>query len=154
MADWRIVEGGLDDPRVIALVELHRAGATATLPPQANHAAALDGLKAPPIRFFVAWAGDEPLATGAIKRFDAAQGEVKSMFTAPAARGQGAGSGMLAHLFAAARADGLTRLSLATHPFAYFAPAIALYRRHGFTECPPFADYTVDPASLYMTREL
>jgi len=154
MADWRIVEGGLDDPRVIALVADHLAGASATLPPQANHAAAVEGLKSPAIRLFVAWSGGEPLAIGAIKRLGNGEGEVKSMFTAPASRGKGAGNVILGHLVEAARADGLTRLSLATHPFAYFDAAIALYRRHGFVDCPPYADYTVDPATLYMTREI
>jgi putative acetyltransferase len=32
-----------------------------------------------------------------------------------------------------------------------FAPARRLYARAGFATCPPFADYTDDPNSVYMT---
>jgi putative acetyltransferase len=46
------------------------------------------------------------------------------------------------------------RLSLETGCFAYFAPAVALYRAHGFIECAPFGDYTPDPNSLFLTLEV
>lgn len=154
MPDWRIIEGGLADPRVIALVGRHVAGASANLPPEANHAAAIEGLKRPEIRFFAAWLDEQPLAIGALKRLGPGESEVKSMFTDPAARGKGGGDAILAHLIATARDEGCRRVSLATHPFDYFAAAIALYRRHGFAECPPYDNYEADPATLYMTREL
>ena len=35
-----------------------------------------------------------------------------------------------------------------------FAPARALYLRYGFEVCGPFADYTNDPNSVFMTKEL
>ena len=59
---------------------------------------------------------------------------------------------MLRHLVAEAQAAGLTRLWLETGSQAYFAPARALYARHGFIECPPFAAYRPDPHSVFMTR--
>jgi putative acetyltransferase len=49
---------------------------------------------------------------------------------------------------------GMKRLSLETGSWAYFQPARALYRKQGFVECPPFADYREDPNSIFMTREL
>ena len=76
------------------------------------------------------------------------------MHTAEAMRGRGAGSAMLRHIIAAARASGLSRLSLETGSAAYFRPAHALYERHGFVECPPFADYVPDPNSVFMTLDL
>jgi putative acetyltransferase len=46
------------------------------------------------------------------------------------------------------------RLSLGTGSWPYFAPARALYARHGFVECAPFGDYREDPNSVFMTLEL
>lgn len=48
----------------------------------------------------------------------------------------------------------MSRLSLETGSWEYFRPAIALYRRHGFVECAPFADYAADPNSVFMTLDL
>jgi putative acetyltransferase len=31
---------------------------------------------------------------------------------------------------------------------------LALYRRFGFAQCPPFGDYVVDPFSIYMARDI
>lgn len=64
------------------------------------------------------------------------------------------GGAVLRRIVAAARAEGLSRLSLETGSWAYFAPARALYARHGFAECPPFAPYAPDPNSVFMTLDL
>ncbi len=48
----------------------------------------------------------------------------------------------------------MSRLSLETGSSAYFRPAQALYRSHGFVECPPFADYVLDPNSVFMSLDL
>jgi putative acetyltransferase len=61
---------------------------------------------------------------------------------------------MLRHIIAVARARGMSRLSLETGSSDYFRPAHALYRSHGFLECPPFADYVPDPNSVFMSLEL
>ena len=58
---------------------------------------------------------------------------------------------MLRHIIAVAAARRMSRLSLETGAWAYFAPARALYARHGFVECPPFGDYLPDPHSVFMT---
>jgi putative acetyltransferase len=61
---------------------------------------------------------------------------------------------MLQHLIAQARAAGHTRVSLETGSQDFFAPARALYERHGFVPCEPFADYWADPYSAFYTRTL
>ena len=94
---------------------------------------------------------DAVVGVGALKRLTADHGEVKSMHTAEAARGRGVGSAMLRQIMTAARAQGMSRLSLETGSWAYFAPARALYARHGFTECAPFGEYREDPNSVFMT---
>ena len=94
------------------------------------------------------------LGFGALKRLSADHGEVKSMHTAQPMRGRGAGSAMLRHIIATARASGMSLLSLETGAWEYFRPARALYRSHGFVECPPFADYVLDPNSVFMSLDL
>ena len=111
-------------------------------------------LQHPSVDFFAAWDGQSLLGVGAVKYFEGALGEVKSMHTTEAARRRGVGSAILGHIIAAARAKGITRLSLETGSFGYFAPAVALYKSHGFAECPPFGDYRPDPNSLFLTREI
>jgi putative acetyltransferase len=149
-----IIEGGLDDPRVVALLETHVTRARAETALGSAHALDLSGLRAPTVAFWSAWEGDAVVGVGALKRLSDDHGEIKSMHTAEAARGRGVGSAMLRHIMAAARARGMTRLSLETGSWPYFLPARALYARHGFVECGPFADYQQDPNSVFMTREL
>lgn len=76
------------------------------------------------------------------------------MHVAQAQRRSGAGSAILRHIIAAARKHEMRRLSLETGVADYFRPAQALYRKHGFAECPPFGDYMPDPNSVFMTLEL
>ena len=76
------------------------------------------------------------------------------MHVAKAVRGRGIGSAMLRHIIAAARQSGMSRLSLETGSWDYFRPARAMYGRHGFVECPPFADYMPDPISVFMSPDL
>ena len=46
------------------------------------------------------------------------------------------------------------RISLETASMDYFIPARQLYLKHGFNECPPFAQYKEDPNSIFMTSAL
>jgi putative acetyltransferase len=150
----RIEEGGLDDPRVVALLRLHVSRARAETAPGSAHALDLAGLRAPGMRFWSAWEGDELVGVGALKPLDPGHGEIKSMHTAEAARGRGVGSALLRQIMAEARAAGLRRLSLESGSWPYFLPARALYARHGFVECGPFGDYREDPNSIFMTIQL
>lgn len=118
------------------------------------HALDLSGLKRPGIEFWTVWESGEPLATGALKDLGGGEYEVKSMYTADHCRRRGVASAVLAHLIEVCRERGARRLSLETGSWEYFRPALALYRKHGFIECPPFADYLSDPNSIFMTLEL
>ena len=69
-------------------------------------------------------------------------------------RRRGAGRALLVHLIDQARQRGYTRLSLETGSQPPFRPAQVLYESFGFTVCGPFADYTLDPHSVFMTLEL
>jgi putative acetyltransferase len=150
----KITPGDLTDPRVVSLLHYHFTSARAQTAPGSAHALDLEGLQAPDITFWTAWDRDTLVAVGALKRLAADHGEVKSMHTASSARRTGIGSAMLQHIIAFARSRGMSRLSLETGSWDYFQPAMALYRKHGFVECQPFADYVQDPNSVFMTLDL
>ena len=149
----RIVSGGLDDARVIALLRFHIDSASAHTAPGSSHALDLSGLKGPHIRFWSQWDDKDLVGMGALKTLAADHGEVKS-HTVATHRGKGAGRAMLDHIITEARAAGMKRLSLETGSWDYFLPAHALYRSLGFVECPPFGDYRLDPNSVFMTADL
>ena len=150
----RIAPAELDDPRVVALLHAHLARAEAVSPPGTVHALDLSGLKQADVTVWAAWEGETLLGIGALRMLDAHHGEVKSMHTAEAARRRGVAAALLARIMAEARRRGAERLSLETGGTLDFAPAHALYARHGFARCPPFGGYRDDGFSICMTRAL
>jgi putative acetyltransferase len=122
----RIVQGDLNDPRVVDLLRIHLASARAETAPGSAHALDLAGLQAPGIWFWAIWDDETLLGIGALKRLSDDHGEVKSMHTAQSMRGRGAGSAMLRHIITTARASGMSRLSLETGSWEYFRPARSL----------------------------
>lgn len=147
-----------DDPTradVHQLLSEHLADMYATSPAESVHALDHSALSGPAITFWTARENGDLLGCGALKLLDspsgpAMHGEIKSMRTATSARGRGVATLMLRHILDDARARKLQRVYLETGTEDYFAPARRLYARHGFTECPPFAGYTLDPNSVFM----
>jgi putative acetyltransferase len=150
----RIIPGDFSDPSVVELLRVHLASARAETAPGSAHALDFAGLQSPDIRLWAAWEGGTLLGMGALKRLSPDHGEVKSMHTAQSVRRRGTGSAMLRHIISSARESGMSRLSLETGSWDYFKPAHALYRSHGFVECPPFADYVADPNSVFLSLDL
>jgi len=150
----RIELDDLSRPQVHALLQEHLDNMYELSPPESVHALDLGKLRQPGISFWTAWDGETLLGCGAIKELDAHQGEIKSMRTPKALRRRGAGRAMLAHIIEQARARGYRRLSLETGSQDGFKPAQSLYASFGFVPCGPFADYTNDPNSFFMTLEL
>lgn len=148
---FRIEEGGLDDPRVIELIDFHIRTARAQTEPGSAHALGASGLSAPSVRFWSAWDGDVLVGIGALKQLSTEHGEIKSMHTSIDYRGRGVGSAVLNHIVLIAQEMGMIQLSLETGSWDYFKPAHALYRRHGFVECGPFDSYRSDANSLFFT---
>jgi len=151
------IEIATDDPRaadVHALLQQHLGFARATTPPEGVYALDADGLVDAAVTFFSLREDGALIAVGALKELDGRHGEVKSMHTAAAARGRGAGRAMLAHIIAVAVQRGYRRLSLETGSMAAFAPARALYARAGFAPCGPFAAYPASKTSTFMTMDL
>jgi len=150
----RITQGDFTDPRVVDLLRIHFTTARSQTAPGSAHALDITQLQSPDISFWTIWEGQTLLGFGALKRLSADHGEVKSMHTAQAARRRGAGSAMLRHIIQTARERGMSRLSLETGACEYFVPARTFYKSHGFVECPPFADYVLDPNSVFMSLDL
>ena len=150
----RIIRGDFSDHRVLDLLHIHLASARAETAPGSAHALDIMVLQSPNISFWTIWDDQTLLGFGALKRLSADHGEVKSMHTAQNMRRRGAGSTMLRYIITTARSMGMSRLSLETGSWEYFRPARALYRSHGFVECPPFADYALDPNSVFMSLDL
>ncbi|SDT58747.1 putative acetyltransferase [Pseudarthrobacter equi] len=171
-----------DDPvrgDVHQLLSEHLADMFATSPAESVHALDHSALSVPSITFWTAREDGELLGCGALKLHDlesgrdveslkahgpavlgtelhsaSGLGEIKSMRTAAAARGRGVATLMLNHIIDHARAQELERVCLETGTEDYFAPARRLYSRHGFTECAPFANYVLDPNSVFMELRL
>ena len=144
----------LSGPQIRALLDEHLQSMYSLSPPESVHALDLEALRAPGISFWTVWSGDALLGCGALKALDARHGEIKSMRTAAVHRRNGVAQAMLQHSLAEAAKRGYARLSLETGTQADFEPARRLYRKFGFEECPPFADYVEDPNSVFMTRAL
>ena len=132
----------------------HTEAMHADTPPESIHMMPADALAAPGISFFVMREDGVPVGMGAIKRIGPDHGEIKSMHVLAELRGRGLARVMLDHLIAAARTEGIARLSLETGAQPSFGAARVLYERAGFSYCPPFEGYAEDPNSVFMTRAI
>lgn len=139
------------DPQPRALLAQSHALMNRLFPAEANHYLDLDALCADNIRFFIAREGELVLGTGALALYPD-YAEVKSMFTAPEARGKGAAAAILRALEDLARDEGLPCLRLETG--TGLDAAHRLYERHGFTPCGPFGAYAQSPYSLFYQKSL
>ena len=134
-----------------ALLEASHALMREMFPPEENYFLEIDELCTPDVRFFAARESATILGTGALAIKDG-YGEVKSMFTAEAARGRGVAAAILRAIEDEARAVGLPLLRLETGD--PLNAAVRLYERAGFTRCGIFGDYQSNTTSVYMEKTL
>lgn len=126
----------------------------ATSPPESKHALDLDGLRQPDIQFWSVHENNKLLGCIALKTHLSGFGEIKSMRISANARGKGIGKKLLEFLIESAKQASINQLYLETGSMAFFTPARNLYRKFGFEECGPFAEYKSDPNSVFMTKKL
>ncbi len=150
----RIVIDDLIGPEIAALLEEHTAELRSISPPESKHALDLDALRRPEITFWTVWDEDELVGCGALQDLGGGHAELKSMRVSSQRTRQGIASLLLRHIIGEARDREFRRLSLETGSMPFFEPARNLYRKHGFAECGPFAQYVDDPNSTFMTMEL
>lgn len=144
----------LNGPEIAAFLSEHIQDMKAISPPESKHALDLEGLRKPGITFWTAWEDGLLVGCAAIKELDSRHGEIKSMRTSASHRRTGVATSMLQHILREAQARGYERVSLETGSMPFFEPARRLYKAHGFSECGPFADYRLDPNSVFMTKDL
>ena len=154
MDSYPVKVDDLSGPEIAELLTEHLRDMHLHSPPESVHALDLDELRQPEITFWTVWHGEKLAGCGALKELDPTHGEIKSMRTSYEFRGKRAGKFVLRHILDEARRRGYKRLSLETGSMAAFDPARRLYESHGFEYCGPFAEYTLDPNSVFMTREL
>ena len=150
----RIVIDDLSSPQIAQFLEQHIEDMRSVSPPESKHALDLDGLRQRDVTFWTGWLDGELVSCGALKRLDDAHAELKSMRTSAQHRGAGIGALLLRHILAHASERNFKRISLETGSMDFFVPARQLYRKAGFVECSPFADYAEDPNSVFMTLTL
>ncbi len=149
-----IREDDLTGKEIANLLQEHLDDMHETSPPESAHALGLEALQSSDITLWSAWNDDVLLGCGALKELDSYSGEVKSMRTAKDHRGKGVASKILEHMIKEAQRRGYKVLNLETGSMVEFTPARTLYERYGFEYCGPFADYTEDPNSVFMTKKL
>ena len=150
----RIHEDDLSGEPTRALLRLHLQGMHASSPPGTVFALDLSGLQSPDITVWTAWYGNAIAGIGALRQLDARCGEVKSMRTHPDFLRRGVGAAVLEHIIATAHARGLRRVSLETGSGPAFEAALALYRRRGFVDGEPFAQYTPSEFNQFLHLDL
>ena len=121
------------DPDVVRLVEAHLAYARENTPPEDIYAFDGETLESTEeLSMFVLREDGEAIAMGAITEIEAGHGELKSIHTLAARRGQGLGERIVSGLLNVARDRGYERVSLETGATPGFAASRRLYERFGF----------------------
>ncbi|WP_339107904.1 GNAT family N-acetyltransferase [Thioclava sp. GXIMD4216] len=132
----------------------HSDAMHADTPPESIHMLPPDALAAPQVRFFVMRQEGRAIGMGAWKAHSATLAELKSMHVLYEERGRGLARMMLRHLLSDIREAGFAEVRLETGSQESFSVARALYESEGFVTCDPFADYRLDPMSVYLGLSL
>jgi len=146
--------GELRNKDVITLLQEHQVDMLSHSPAESVHALNLSALEAPDITFWSFWINHELVGVGALKEIDEKHGEIKSMRTSTKHLRQGVARKLLEHIIEQANSRSYERLSLETGTMDAFLPAQKLYQQFGFQECEPFSNYTEDPYSMFMTKNI
>lgn len=141
-----------DQPDVIALIADLDAYQDSLYPPESRHALDLTSLKQPNVLFAVARDGaGRAIACGAIVLYPEF-GELKRMYVSPCGRGQGVARRLIAVLESRAQDAGCKLLTLESGPYQH--AALALYSSAGYERRGPYGDYTDDPLSVFMQKNI
>ena len=145
------VETPLQD-EVRALIAELNANLLALTPPEFCFQMTAEEMAGPDTTVWIARENGIAIACGALKRHPEGIGEVKRMYTKPAAQGRGIGGKILAHIEARAREESFRELVLETgdrHPAAW-----RVYERGGFERCGVVLDYPDSTWSVFYRKKL
>ncbi len=149
-----IILGDFQHPQVQALLKYHLEQMHANSPRGSVFALNWSGLQKPEISFYTLWEDDTLLGCGAVKDLGDGTAEIKSMRTHPENLRKGVAEKILVHIIEIAKTQYYRTLLLETGSGPAFDPALALYRKHGFINCGPFADYEKSPFNQFMQLQL
>lgn len=144
----------LNGAEIALFLQNHHADMLRHSPPESVHALDLTALRAADVTFWSAWDGDKLAGCGALKELSRTRGEVKSMRTSEAYLRRGVASDILKVILDEATHRSYLTIYLETGATLVFEPAQKLYKRFGFSYCGVFADYTEDPHSVFMEKNL
>lgn len=144
----------LADDGVAQLLNQHLSDMRNYSPVESIHAITPEQLRHPSLTFWSARTDIKVVGCGALKHYSDDTGEVKSMKTDPEYIRQGIAGSILTVIIDEARKRNYSSIALETGTHKAFHPAIALYKRFGFDECGPFADYRLDPYSCFFRLSL
>ncbi len=144
----------IDRPDMHALVLEHFEEMVAMAAPEVSGALHVMKFNDADITLYGLRDGDRLVGCGALKDLGDGTSEIKTMRVVSEYRGQGVGIFILDHLIEEASRRGNSRVYLETGSEDFFQPARALYRRRGFEERGPFAEYEADAHSVFMFLDL
>ncbi len=154
MVGFEIRVDDLSGAATQALLGLHLGEMQENSPVGSVNALDLAGLKASNVTFWSAWEGEALAGFCGLKVLTAADGELKSMRTAPTHLRRGVAALLLDHVIAEARKRGMEHLSLETGSGPTFEAAIALYKKRGFRNGPAFSDYAGTDFNRFLHLDL
>lgn len=140
----------LDATDVRQLLAIHLAGMAENTPQGHVFALDLSGLQTPDITVWTVRVDGVLAGIGALKALDHDSGELKSMRTHPDHLRKGVAAALLDHILDEAATRGYRRVSLETGIGESFEPALALYRKRGFTNGDAFGDYDASPYNQFL----
>lgn len=146
-----VQKGDPRSPEATRLLQASHALMNELFPADSCHYLEIEDLCTPEITFLVVRDDAETIGCGALAN-KGTYGELKSMFTAPKARGKGVANALISKLIEVAQDQNLPLIRLETGD--KLTAAHKLYQKHGFTFRGPFGDYPEHPASLFMERAL
>ncbi len=136
------------------LLALSDAYMASLYPAESNHMESPAALAQRHVRLIGLTIDGELVGCGAVKILegDERYGEIKRVFVKDRHRGRGFSSQLMADLEHHLRQQGiaLARLETGIHQ----PEALALYRKLGYVERPPFGAYRADPLSVFMEKRL
>ncbi len=135
----------------LAMIAESEAELSAIYPPEVRYAFSPDQLLDADVRFVVAYEDGDPVGCGGMAPCDG-YGELKRVFVTSSCRGRGLAAQIVNALEDIARSEAFPVMRLET---GLASPdAIALYRKLGYRETPPFGTYVDNGSSVFMEREL
>lgn len=143
-----------DEPGVRVLIDALDAYQRSLYPAESNHLDSVSELGKSNVVFLCACIGEKIVGCGAAKVRETPEryGEIKRLYVEPAHRGRGLSTRLLTELEERLRGRDvhIARLETGIHQ----PEAMGLYQRMGYCERTPFGEYTNDPLSVFMEKQL